>query len=128
MGTVAAHSGSACRKKFFCREDFLKAPLIFHRRIGLQRELSIWAQAEPEQFSIAATYNIVNGSPVPFVQSGLGYFLISEDQLPQRLEEDVCFRPLQPPLVLHHALAWKRYPAFTRAAEAFLEIVRQQNN
>ena len=108
------------------REDFLAAPLILHRRIGLQRELSVWAQTEPEHFHIAAAYNVVNGSPVPFVQAGLGYFLISEDQLPTELGEDVCFRPLNPPLILGHALVWKRYPVFSRAAEVFLEMIRQQ--
>ena len=112
-------------KDSVCREDLLAAPLIFHRRIGLQRELSIWAQTEPEYFHAVATYNVVNGNPVPFVQADLGYFLISEDQLPTRLDEGVCFRPLNPPLVLHHALAWKRYPVFCNAAKAFLETVQQ---
>lgn len=107
------------------REDFCRIPLISHHRAGLQREISLWAEAEPEDLNIAATYNVVYGSPVPFVQSGLGYFLTSEEFLGEERHDGVCFRPLDPPLELHYAFVWKRYPTFSKAAEAFLEKVKQ---
>ena len=49
------------------------------------------ARAEPEKFHIAATYNVVNGSPVPFVQTGLGCFLMSEDKLSVNPDGDISF-------------------------------------
>lgn len=54
------------------REDLLGIPLILHQRIGLQQEIAHWAQIEIEQLHIAATYNVINGNPAAFLQSGLG--------------------------------------------------------
>ena len=53
------------------REDLLGIPLILHQRIGLQQEIAHWAQIEIQQLHIAATYNVVNGNPAAFLQSGL---------------------------------------------------------
>ena len=91
---------------------------------GLQREIARWAQTEPERLHVVATYNVVDGNPAAFVRSGLGYYLTSEDHLAANLDPDVCFRPLEPPLEICHALVWKRYPVFSKAAEAFLQRVR----
>lgn len=123
-GLLMSSDCSLAEKESIQREDFCKLPLIFHRRAGLQREISLWAQTDLSQLNIAATYNVVNGSPVHFVQSGLGYFLTSEDHLSSELSSGICFRPLNPPLTLHYALVWKRYPVFSKAAEAYLETVR----
>mgnify|MGYP003282091222 FL=1 len=54
------------------REDLLGIPLSLHQRIGLQQEIAHWAQIEIEQLHIAATYNVINGNPAAFLQSGLG--------------------------------------------------------
>ena len=105
------------------REDFCAAPLVFHRREGLQIEIARWAGTEPERLCIAATYNVVNGTPAHFVRSGLGYFLTTEDHLGARLEPGVCFRPLEPALAIHHALVWKRHSVLSKAAEAFLKCL-----
>lgn len=107
------------------REDLCGIPLIIHRRIGLQREISHWAQMDMEKMNIAATYNVVNGDPAAFVQSGLGYFLTSDDHLTEQLDSGLCFRPLNPTLEIRHVLVWKRYTVLSRAAQAFLERMPQ---
>ena len=108
-------------KSTVTKEDFRRLPLIAHRRIGLQREIAHWAQTELDQLNIAATYNVVNGDPAAFVRSGLGYFLTTDDHLPELLDSGLCFRPLDPPLEIHHALVWKRYAVLSDAARAFLD-------
>ena len=97
-------------------------PLVFHRRAGLQRIISRWAETEIENLNIAATYNVINGSPEKFVKSGFGCYLTTEDLLPSKLDETVCFCPLDPPLEIHYALIWKRYAVFSKAAEAFQRV------
>lgn len=115
------------KKSVVLKEDFCQIPLILHRRAGLQREIALWSQTELEHINIVATYNVINGSPVPFVINGLGYFLTVDNRLNSELGKDVCFRPLDPPLELHYALVWKRYSVFSKAAEAFLKEVRENN-
>ena len=105
-------------------EDLDRVPLIIHRRVGLQREIAHWARRELEQLNVAATYNVVNGDPSPFVRSGLGCFLTSSDHLPKQLDAGLCFRPLDPPLKIRHALVWKRYAVLSKAAQALLEKLR----
>ena len=107
------------------KKDILKIPLIFHRRAGLQQLISHWADTDIENFNIAATYNVVNGSPTKFIKSGLGFYLTTEDLLPTVLEQDVCFRPLNPPLEIHYALIWKRTAFQSKAAEMFLQELKQ---
>ena len=97
---------------------------FFHRRSGLQQMISHWANTNVEDLNIAATYNVINGSPTKFIRSALGYYLTTKDLLPNTLEEDVCFRPLHPPLEIHYALIWKRGAFLSKAAEAFLKEIK----
>lgn len=107
------------------RDQIKTIPLILHRRRGLQIEFSHWAQAEISELNVAATYNIAQGSLSKYVTSGLGSFLTAEDHLPPDLQRSVCFRPLDPPLLLHYALSWKRHAVLGRAAECFLRELQK---
>ena len=109
------------------KEDIRDIPLIFHHRMGLQQELAHWAQTEIEQLNIAATYNVVYGDASAFVQSGLGYLLVTDDHLPKQLNPGLCFRPLSPALEIRHALVWKRYAVFSKAADTFLQTCREKD-
>ena len=113
------------RKNYVEKSDLLEIPLIFHRRAGLQQLISHWADTDIKDFNIAATYNVVNGSPTKFIKSGLGFYLTTEDLLPTVLEQDVCFRPLNPPLEIHYALIRKRTAFQSKAAEMFLQELKQ---
>ena len=119
---------SIAGKNYIEKNDLLEIPLIFHRRTGLQQLISHWADTDIENFNIAATYNVVNGSPAKFIKSGLGFYLTTEDLLPAVLEHDVCFRPLNPPLEIHYALIWKRTAFQSKAAEVFLQELKQSVN
>ena len=92
------------------REDILRLPLILHRRTGLQKAIAEWARTRPEKLEIAATYNVIYGSPAALVQSGLGNLLITRDLLGPELEPGMRFLPLDPPLETRYALVWKRMP------------------
>ena len=119
----AAHPFS--QKEAVTKEMLCALPLVLHHREGLQRGIASWAGTEPESLRIAATYNVVNGDPSEFVRSGLGCFLTTENHLASVQEADLCFRPLEPPLFVHHALVWKRHKTSEKAAGAFLDEVRK---
>ena len=106
--------------------DILKhIPLILHQRIGLQQEIAHWAQTDLEALHITATYNVVHGSPIFFVQSGLGYFLTTRDMLPSALDASITFKPLEPSFPIKYALVWKKHSVFSKVAQAFLKQVKQ---
>ena len=102
--------------------DLLPEPLILHRRAALQQSIARWAQTTPEQLNIAATYNVIHGSPVELVESGLGSLLITRDLLGPELAPGVRFLPLDPPLETHYALVWRRSAVLSKAAKRFLEL------
>lgn len=119
-GLLMPKACELAKKEFVEKEDLRLAPLIFHSRIGLQREIAHWAQTDIEQLHIAATYNILGGNPLAYVQSGLGYLLTSRNHFPDDLGPELCFRALAPTLELKYALVWKRYAILSKAAHAFL--------
>ncbi len=108
------------------KDTFRKMPLIMHQRIGLQQEIAHWAETDLNHLQIAATYNVVHGSPVPFVLSGLGYFLTTRDMLAPVLDDRVCFLPLEPKLPTRLALVWKKHTMFSKAAETFLQELKNR--
>ena len=108
-------------KNCITEDDIKKMPLIMHQRIGLQNEIAHWAGIDLESLTIAATYNVVHGSPVSFVGQGLGYFLTTRDLLAPTLDPEVCFLPLEPKLPTQLALVWKKYAVFSNAAKVFYE-------
>ena len=108
-------------KNCITEDDIKKMPLIMHQRIGLQNEIAHWAGTDLESLTIAATYNVVHGSPVSFVRQGLGYFLTTGDLLAPTLDPEVCFLPLEPKLPTQLALVWKKYAVFSNAARVFYE-------
>ena len=105
------------------KEDIKNIPLIMHQRIGLQNEIAHWAGTSTESLNIAATYNVVHGSPIPFVKHGLGYFLTARYLLAPELDADVCFLPLEPELPTRLALVWKKHAVFSKVAEAFYDRI-----
>ena len=124
-GLLLPESCALAGKAGIEKEDILTIPLILHQRMGLQQEIAHWAQTEVERLHIAATYNVVYGDASAFVRSGLGYLLTTDNHLPNQLDAGLCFRPLVPALVRRHALVWKRYAVFSKAAETFLQALQR---
>ncbi len=118
-GLLMSSDNELAKKEYVSSTDLLKIPLIFHRRAGLQQLISHWADTDIRNFNIAATYNVINGSPTKFIRSGLGNYLTTRDLLPSVLEKDVCFRPLNPPLKINYALIWKRTALMSKTSEIF---------
>ena len=118
-GVLMNKSDALAAKKALTNEDIKSIPLIMHQRIGLQNEIAHWAGTSTESLNIAATYNVVHGSPIPFVKHGLGYFLTARYLLAPELDTDVCFLPLEPELPTRLALVWKKHAVFSKVAEAF---------
>lgn len=118
-GVLMKSEDELVNKKYVTQDDIKRIPLIMHRRAGLQNEIAHWAGTDLENLNIAATYNVVHGSPVPFVMQGLGYFVTTRDMLAPVLDTNVCFLPLEPKLPTKVALVWKKHAVFSNAAKVF---------
>ena len=125
-GLLVRADSPLAEKNCVHRDEVLRLPLIIHRRAGLQKAIAEWAHTRIERLNIAATYNVIYGSPVALVQSGLGNLLVTRDLLDPELNSGVRFLPLDPPLETHYALVWKKNALLTKAAERFLSLFTAQ--
>ena len=127
-GLLMKKEDALSNQTFITKETLRTLPLILHRRVGLQNEIAHWADTTVENLHIAATYNVVHGSPVPFVQAELGYFLTTRDLLSPTLDPSVCFLPLKPELTTHLALVWKKHAVFSKPADIFYQQILSEKH
>ena len=126
-GILMKKTDSLAGQTSVTKEDIKNIPLIMHQRIGLQNEIAHWAGTDLEHLNIAATYNVVHGSPISFVQQELGYFLTTRELLAPALDPSVCFLPLEPRLPTQLALVWKKHAVFHKAAKLFMKSLKLEH-
>ncbi len=123
-GLLMPKNSPFAKKECIEKEDLCTVPLIFHRRVGLQQEITHWAQTELEKMNIVATYNILTANPFDLVKSGLGYLLTSNANLPTELDQSLCFKALKPKLEINFALVWKRNTILSKQSKALLKEIQ----
>lgn len=105
--------------------DIQNLPLILPQRIGLQRELSAWSGIATERLNIIATFDILFNNPSLLIKNGLGYAFALNNLVDTSESQTLCFRPFEPAIKIQYGLAWKRYQVFSKAAEKFIEQLRE---
>ena len=60
------------------------------------------------------------------VENGIGYSFALDNIIHTSDESSICFKPLEPPLRVGMTLIWKKYQIFSKAAEAFLDCLREE--
>lgn len=106
-------------------EDLWGRPLIVSRQAMIKSNLSNWLRQDIGALNIVSTYNLLFNASL-MVEEGLGYALALDRLINTGGDSPLCFRPLEP--VLHSELyvVWKKYQVFSKAAEAFLSLLREQ--
>ena len=104
------------------RPDLLRdKPLILSRQYG--SALALWFGCAEADLNVVATYSLLYNASI-LVDEGLGY-AITLDKILNTTGTSLCFKPLSPPLQAGLCVVWKKYQVFSRAAELFLEALRQ---
>ena len=101
-------------------KDLLGIPLLVSQRELVQKELAAWFGDSYEKLEIAATYNLIlNAANMVRNHMGaaLGFFI-------GNLADELRFVPLSPALETGTVLVWKRDQAFSPAATAFLNQIK----
>lgn len=103
-------------------EDLVDKPLIFSAQAS--REMRGWFRRDFAELDIIATYNLLYNAAV-LARKGIGYVVSLEGIVDTRPGSDLVFRPLEPAVTADIFIAWKRYQAFSPAAEAFHTRIRE---
>lgn len=123
-GVLMRKDSPLAAKKTIHPEDLWEVPLISSRQRLVGGGVGKWMQREYERLHVVATYNLVFNASL-LVEQGLGYALTLDKLVNTTGESVLCFRPLEPRLESGLDIVWKKYQVFSKAAELFLERMRQ---
>lgn len=105
--------------------DLWDKPLICSRQRLVYGDIGRWIQKSIEELNLIATYNLVYNASL-MVEEGLGYALTLDKLINTAGDSPLCFRPLEPTLVVNLDLVWKKYQVFSKAAQIFLERIQEK--
>ena len=106
-------------------EDLWDQPLLLSRQALIKSSLSNWLQRDLGALNVVSTYNLLFNASL-MVEEGLGYALALDKLINTSGDSPLCFRPLEPALRSELHGVWKKYQVFSKAAEAFLALLRDQ--
>lgn len=122
-GVLMRRDSALAEKETICPEDLWDKPLIVSHQKGDNTYLGRWFKREESELHIVATYNLIFNASL-LVDEGLGYALCY-DKLINTQGSNLCFRPLSPRLEARCFIVWKKYQVFSRAADIFLQYLRE---
>ncbi len=118
-GIIMRKDSPLAGKTVIYPEDLWDLPLIISRQTVYDKTIQKWLQRDMSLLNITATYNLFYNAAL-MVEEGIGY-MISIDRLANTSESsELCFVPLELDYQIHFDLVWKKYQAFSKAAELFL--------
>ena len=122
-GVLMRKNSPLAEKEMICPEDLWDKPLIVPQQKGDNAYLGRWLQREESELHIVATYNLLFNASL-LVDEGLGYALCY-NKLINTQGSNLCFRPLSPQLEAPGFIVWKKYQVFSKAANIFLQYLRE---
>ena len=106
--------------------DLQNLPLIISRQTMVQNELAGWLGSSFDTLHVVATYNLLYNASL-MVDEGLGCALCLDKIINTTGDSRLCFRPLAPKLTVGLDVVWKKHQVFPKAAELFLQKLREMN-
>ncbi len=128
-GVVMRKDAPLARKKKITRADLLDLPLIMSRQVLVTKskgnDFIDWFGEDFDKLNIVTTFNLMYNAAL-MVKAGVGYAISIDGIVNTDSESELCFRPLTPKMTSGLDLIWKKYKAFSPAAEMFLERLQER--
>ncbi len=106
-------------------DDLKDKPLLHSRQSKVQDGIQAWFGYDIEELNIVGTYNLLYNASL-MVEEGVCYALCLDKLINTTGDSNLCFRPLINQMTAGIDLVWKKYQVFSKAADKFLEIMREQ--
>ena len=103
--------------------DLARRSLILSEQAS--REMGAWFHRDLEDLDVVATYNLLYNAAL-LARRDIGVVVSLEGIIDTSAGSGLAFRPLEPAISADVFIAWKRYQAFSPAAEAFLGEIRSR--
>ena len=127
-GVIMRKDSPLAKRSAITREDLNGVPLICSRqvmrRISQENAYAEWFGENHGQLNVTATYNLIYNATL-LVEEGVGYAITLDKLVDVTGHSELCFRPLAPKVESGDNIVWKKHQLFSRAAELFLDRLRQ---
>lgn len=122
-GVLMRSDSPLAQKEYVTPEDLWDKPLIRSRQSLGKNMISDWFKKSEDELNVVATGNLLYNMSL-LVKEGIGY-AVGLDKIIRTENSDLCFRPLNPELISHLDIAWKKYQVFSKCAEIFLNRLQE---
>lgn len=124
-GLLMRKDSPLAKQDVITANDLKDIPLICSHQDMVKNEISGWMNSDFDQLNVVATYNLIyNASLV--VEEGNIYALTLDRLINTTGDSQLCFRPLEPKLEVGLTFVWKKYQIFSRAADYFLKMLKEE--
>ena len=124
-GLILSKRHPLAEKKEIAPEDLRGVRLIQSRHSLPKSNVTEWYKSVAQDIEIVATYNLAYNAAL-MAEAEIGCVLCIDGLINTTGESKVCFRPLSPPVTAHVDVIWKKYQIFSRAAQIFLQFLREE--
>lgn len=105
-------------------DDLVGLPLISSPQ-SVDADFPRWCGEKIDKLDFAGTVNLFYNGTV-FVRSGVAYLLTFDKLANTGADDELCFRPLYPPLETKMYIIWKKYQMFSPIAEVLLDEIKNK--
>lgn len=124
-GVLLRKDHQLAEKPCITPEDFAKLDLIFSAQNMVTDEIAGWLGSNIAKLNIVATYTLLYNATL-MVEAGLGAAMCIDGIANTSETSQICFRPFDPQLGVSLDIAWKKGQIFSKAADIFLQILKQE--
>jgi DNA-binding transcriptional LysR family regulator len=127
-GVLMRRDDPLAQKESVAPEDLEELPLIVSSQGNARKQLAGWMHKPASRLNIMATYNLILNAAI-LSDEGFGYTIGFDKLLNTVLDQgdsSLCFKPLSPVVEADAFIIWKKYQIFSRAAQRFLQQIRQE--
>ena len=127
-GIIMRSDDPLAAKKSLKPEDLYDKQLILSRQAlscaAHSDDLRKWFKCPMEKLRIQNSFTMLfNGALM--VKSGMGYAICFDNLMNNMLNEDICLRPLDPPVPAYPNIVWRKNQVLSAAAEKFLAMLKK---
>lgn len=123
-GVLMRRDAPLAKKEKIRPQDLWDKPLIVSAQRADAWPMAQWFERDVTELKIVATYNLVFNASL-MVDEGMGYALCFDKLINVTGQSNLCFRPLEPQMTAEASIIWKRYQVFSKAAQKFIDALRE---
>lgn len=123
-GVLMRKDSELAKNESIIPEKLWSLPLIISRQKYVSNSISKWIKRDYEKLNVVATYNLIFNASL-MVEQEMGYALCLDKLVNIAEDSPLCFRLFNPILEVDVNIVWKKYQVFSKAAELFLQRLRE---